>query len=725
MSVFDTLGSAVTNYATNYANNLGAGNVQALLGGGITAGQSSGNPAPAAPIAQGANTQANQPGGNAPQQPMPQMPSMGALTGQPQTATPGMNPGLVAPPGMPLTGTPQMQMPPGQMPQSGPAPTAPVNPNQLAQQSIPQVPPPGPGVQVAGPMVAGAAGGYPQGQPPAAQQQPMPGQPAMNPAMNPAGVTIAPPPQPAPADEAAFHAAGDDPVKLAQVAAMPNASEGVKAAARLRAKQIYEDLEKKKEAEALVQSGNSSDYAKALRSKDDQGSYFKAALYAGLGLHELAKNEQQKLGAGNTWQTAIDTAGNRAIVNYDGNNKPIEGYDAKGKRLTGDQLATFATQAGPLKGAEVGTQAMKDMATGKIYYQQRLSNGTWAYRDQSGAIAPANANLHPFGIGSDIEMKNQIQLNELQNKLAYAPIEKRASIIAESEAKYGQLPQSYKDQIMGLSTNVPAQNQIPGIIPGQLPQGAGQPSAAAAQQPTTQAPAQAQAGNAPINQAPPMTRASAGAAPAQAPAQNVVRTPAAPVAPASGGIGGTTPGGREIAAETQKAANAAEIQRQKEVALAEQRLPAEAKGKQEAKLIQQQAFADNAYPILNSINGIIKQSTGSGIGAGVDDLASLIGSSPKGAQAIAELKPLVGPLVSMVPRFEGSQSDRDVAEYKANAGDFANEKLPVKTRLAALQGMIKLLKIYDKDKNNDWGTLAPAENRAGTTSSNVTWKVVK
>jgi hypothetical protein len=86
----------------------------------------------------------------------------------------------------------------------------------------------------------------------------------------------------------------------------------------------------------------------------------------------------------------------------------------------------------------------------------------------------------------------------------------------------------------------------------------------------------------------------------------------------------------------------------------------------------------------------------------VDNLAALIGQSTTGAQAIAQLEPLSYPLLANVPRFEGPQSDYDVKTYQKAAGDFANPEKPIATRLAALQGMITLLKKYDKAGKNDW-----------------------
>ena len=137
-------------------------------------------------------------------------------------------------------------------------------------------------------------------------------------------------------------------------------------------------------------------------------------------------------------------------------------------------------------------------------------------------------------------------------------------------------------------------------------------------------------------------------------------------------------------------------------------------GEQVASDMKNQRFADSTYGLIAPIAEQIKKSTGSGIGATVDSLASVIGKSTDGAKAIQQLKILSYPILANVPRFEGPQSDYDVQVYKQAAGDFANDKLPVETRLAALQGMISLLKKYDKEGKNDWtfGGNAPGSSSA-------------
>jgi hypothetical protein len=55
-----------------------------------------------------------------------------------------------------------------------------------------------------------------------------------------------------------------------------------------------------------------------------------------------------------------------------------------------------------------------------------------------------------------------------------------------------------------------------------------------------------------------------------------------------------------------------------------------------------------------------------------------------------------------------------VKNYQRAAGDFANPEKPVATRLAALQGMISLLKKYDKEGKNDWSFSEGGPAASGT-----------
>ena len=246
------------------------------------------------------------------------------------------------------------------------------------------------------------------------------------------------------------------------------------------------------------------------------------------------------------------------------------------------------------------------------------------------------------------------------------------------------------------------------------------------------------------------------AAPAAAPVTQTQKPATAPVVPQSqtqtnrpvggGGVAvGAAPQRRDYPSQTafniakerydaqqklnnQIAADAAgaEIQRKKEMRLAEEKPGAAAKGEQAATDVKNQGFADRTYGLMKQIDQEIRKSTGSSIGAGADTVAAAIGSSTEGSKAIARLNVLSYGILSNIPRFEGPQSDIDVQMYKQAAGDFNNRNLPVEDRLAALGALNTILQRYDKAGKNDWtyGTGGTSSN-TGTTSSGNKFKKVQ
>lgn len=93
--------------------------------------------------------------------------------------------------------------------------------------------------------------------------------------------------------------------------------------------------------------------------------------------------------------------------------------------------------------------------------------------------------------------------------------------------------------------------------------------------------------------------------------------------------------------------------------------------------------AQETVAVLQEALPLLDTATGSGLGAIRDAGAAFVGRATDGAKANASLRVLATRLTAKVPRFEGPQSDKDVAEYKAAAGDLANDSLPVEIRRAA------------------------------------------
>ena len=259
-------------------------------------------------------------------------------------------------------------------------------------------------------------------------------------------------------------------------------------------------------------------------------------------------------------------------------------------------------------------------------------------------------------------------------------------------------------------------------ILGNVPGATGAPATAA---PATAAPATAAPAPAGSTAQRPVTQAAPAPAPAPAPASAAGGVPVAYTPSAK--RQGESENMYQSRVKREEAAFNAEIQRRKEMQLALEKPAAAAAGADAATTVKNQAFADRTYDLFKPINEAILKSTGSSIGAGVDTVAAAIGKSTEGSKAIARLNVLSYGILSNIPRFEGPQSDIDVQMYKQAAGDFANRKLPVEDRLAALDALRTILQRYDKSGKNDWsfGTTGSLSSGSGTTSSGNKYKKVQ
>lgn len=82
--------------------------------------------------------------------------------------------------------------------------------------------------------------------------------------------------------------------------------------------------------------------------------------------------------------------------------------------------------------------------------------------------------------------------------------------------------------------------------------------------------------------------------------------------------------------------------------------------------------------------------TASGIGRMADTAMNFVGQNTKGAETSAALDVVAGDLLRSIPRMEGPQSDKDVENYKIQAGRVSDRDTPVPQRLAALKEVERL-----------------------------------
>ena len=109
---------------------------------------------------------------------------------------------------------------------------------------------------------------------------------------------------------------------------------------------------------------------------------------------------------------------------------------------------------------------------------------------------------------------------------------------------------------------------------------------------------------------------------------------------------------------------------------------------------------------------LLAQGSSSGLRADIRKAGSYIAPSLFGGtaqEADEALKPLSDKYLKSVPRFEGPQSDKDVATYAAAAGQLANTNLPPHVRAAALGEVVRL---HAKSLAQQQGRVAPPASGA-------------
>jgi hypothetical protein len=102
--------------------------------------------------------------------------------------------------------------------------------------------------------------------------------------------------------------------------------------------------------------------------------------------------------------------------------------------------------------------------------------------------------------------------------------------------------------------------------------------------------------------------------------------------------------------------------------------------------------AQSIFPDVAKMKTLIDQGTSSGIGAIVDNVGNFVGYSTSGAEAIAAIAPLASKILMSIERFEGPQSDKDVASYKEAAGRLADPTIPAAQKQAAFNTIIDIMR---------------------------------
>lgn len=115
-----------------------------------------------------------------------------------------------------------------------------------------------------------------------------------------------------------------------------------------------------------------------------------------------------------------------------------------------------------------------------------------------------------------------------------------------------------------------------------------------------------------------------------------------------------------------------------------------AQGERSAAASKKREDAVRALGLLKQAAELLPEASNGLVDDATNRAAAMFGKSTKSAQTDAQLVPIASQLTATVPRFEGPQSNIDVAEYKKAAGDLANPLSPRETRIAAIKSMVRL-----------------------------------
>ena len=324
----------------------------------------------------------------------------------------------------------QTQQPQVTQPQAT-APVAPVTP--VSPVEMPQ---PGPSVQVAGPTQL----------PPA----PWSGQgvQANQPATQEAAKNLVPP------DLTNIF---NDPVQLAGYYSNTEYPEGQrKIAGQLYADHIQRNQQEQDAHDVINKAVSGDPRALSQMTRDltkdrSEGSYLKAILYSRLGLTDLAKEEQQKLGAGRTIYQTRGPDNEMYTAEYGANGDVVRAWDKEGNRVSDKTLVGLGQ---PMKGATTGGTMGFDK-DGNVISHTMLPNGRgviWKNETTGQTLSGA-----PEGYHQGKNQQETMSIQAYQRSRANDESANRRNIAKGLAPIYSpeqieERAQNEKGRIMGIST---------------------------------------------------------------------------------------------------------------------------------------------------------------------------------------------------------------------------------------------------------------------------------
>jgi len=466
----------------------------------------------------------------------------------------------------------------------------------------------------------------------------------------------------------------------------PTVPDFIKERARNRAADLVQDQRETKAAVEKMSTMAPTEMAKHINGKKNESQFdirLRALMYARMGNQQLASRELDKLdrNAKDTYVQGSD--GKPYLLNVKANGEVTAGFNAEtGEKLNEKDLVKAAAGIGGGKW-QTTAEFFNDKA-GNLYQTQH---------NDKGQTRVVDVKTNERYTGSE-------PLTARRTSDAQAAAEQKQGFRRENDTT--QFANSIRKLDYGSKLKAVEQAQQAAINRGEPAFTDSELSAMGVDRPDI--------GPAPARQQ--------GAAPA-APAAGGGLRPVSPTAMAAGGapatvtapavpeaVPGAVPGRRETVDEGKRRQAEEEVGRagRKEAAVTAGKVEGGIAGKE----LTNKVHAKEVHDLVRPIQAALKDATGSGLGTKVDEIAAFFGGSTKGAEASAQLKVLGAKILQNVPRFEGPQSDKDVASYKEAAGNLADSTLPIKQRSAALKTIIDLNKKYAPDL--DWDFNKPAQS---------------
>ena len=532
-----------------------------------------------------------------------------------------------------------------------------------------------------------------------------------------------------------FAGAQRDPKMVAEMAFDKNAPKWVRGVAEQHLGNFVDQKRAEQAAQELfAKAQETGDFKPVMREAQrsgSEGSWVKYMLFQAMHLTAAADLEASKLGLGNKTIASTGPGGERGLITYDSRGNPVSGVRSDGTAISGTQLLDWASGQGNKTVAAQGPKGEAGMITldaqGAPIRGVR-ADGTpitgneliaWAaqgpYSQTNRYSSTEGIHLVP-GTGQQVVKvfdnrtgKTFWQDVATGDKYTGRAIPKPQSI--ETSAVKEENRQAIQGQWVGPN----ASNRAAGAYIGEFNQKNGtnigirqvSPGVSEYIDLNTNRPAVDANGNFAVtpgvSQARPV--APSQLPPAQAPNQ------AAP-APATN------------APETSlsKLPKPPVMERGESPAAftAREKAWSETYGKQYDQTVKNTKIIQNILPDINKMKDLIAKSTSSGLGSNVDSVGNWLGYSTEGATAIAAIAPLANQILMGVQRFEGPQSDRDVASYKEASGKLADPTVPAAQKQAAFNTIIEIMKRNAPEL--DWASI---ENPASKTKTGVPYKVIR